>query len=154
MFQIWKLRLFIKNIERKLGQISRAVSKLEVNESNRLPLQTEPNPRPNVSAITLRSGKDLASKEKPLVSEKEIEEEVFVEEPQEKEEKQEALTSKPSIPYEPIAPFPEALKGGQKYDKNKEIYDVFRKCEVNIPLLDALKQIPRYAKFLKGTMHY
>ena len=91
-----------------------------------------------MSAITLRSGKELASKEKPLVREKEIEKEVVVEEPQEKGEKQEALTSKPSIPYEPIAPFPEALKGGQKYDNDKEIYDVFRKCEVNIPLLDAL----------------
>jgi hypothetical protein len=72
-----------------------------------------------------------------------------VEEPQEKEEKQEESTSKPSIPYEPTAPFPEALKGGQKYENDKDIYDVFRKCEVNIPLLDALKQIPRYAKFLK-----
>ena len=70
-----------------------------------------------------------------MESEKEIEEE---EEPQEKGEKQEASTSKPSISFEPIAPFPEALKGGQKYDNDKEIYDVFRKCEVNIPLLDAL----------------
>ena len=27
--------------------------------------------------------------------------------------------------------------------------DVFRKIEINIPLLDAIKQVPRYAKFLK-----
>ena len=27
--------------------------------------------------------------------------------------------------------------------------DTFRKVEVNIPLLDAIKQVPRYAKFLK-----
>ncbi|KAJ9565323.1 hypothetical protein OSB04_001289 [Centaurea solstitialis] len=27
--------------------------------------------------------------------------------------------------------------------------DIFRKLEVNIPLLDAIKQVPRYAKFLK-----
>ena len=83
-----------------------------------------------------------------MASEKGIEE-VVVEEPQEKGEKQEASTWKPSIPYEPIAPFLEVWKGGQKYDNDKEIYDVFRKCEVNMPLLDALKQIPRYAKFLK-----
>ena len=31
----------------------------------------------------------------------------------------------------------------------KEILETFRKVEVNIPLLDAIKQIPRYAKFLK-----
>ena len=27
--------------------------------------------------------------------------------------------------------------------------ETFRKVEVNIPLLDAIKQIPKYAKFLK-----
>ena len=31
----------------------------------------------------------------------------------------------------------------------KEILETFRKVEANIPLLDAIKQIPRYAKFLK-----
>ncbi|KAL7617050.1 hypothetical protein Lser_V15G02829 [Lactuca serriola] len=33
--------------------------------------------------------------------------------------------------------------------EEKEISDTFRKVEVNIPLLDAIKKIPRYAKFLK-----
>ena len=32
---------------------------------------------------------------------------------------------------------------------DKEILDTFRRVEVNIPLLDAIKQIPKYAKFLK-----
>nr|KYP34640.1 hypothetical protein KK1_044391 [Cajanus cajan]KYP59995.1 hypothetical protein KK1_015442 [Cajanus cajan] len=32
---------------------------------------------------------------------------------------------------------------------DKEILETFRKVEVNIPLLDAIKKIPRYAKFLK-----
>ncbi|KAF1883712.1 hypothetical protein Lal_00012629 [Lupinus albus] len=32
---------------------------------------------------------------------------------------------------------------------DKDLLDTFRKVEVNIPLLDAIKQIPRYAKFLK-----
>nr|KYP33483.1 hypothetical protein KK1_045656 [Cajanus cajan] len=32
---------------------------------------------------------------------------------------------------------------------DKEILETFRKVEVNIPLLDAIKQILRYAKFLK-----
>ena len=34
-------------------------------------------------------------------------------------------------------------------EAEKEILETFRKVEVNIPLLDAIKQIPRYAKFLK-----
>ena len=36
-----------------------------------------------------------------------------------------------------------------KGDADKEILETFKKVEVNIPLLDAIKQIPRYAKFLK-----
>jgi len=32
---------------------------------------------------------------------------------------------------------------------DKEILETFKKVEVNIPLLDAIKQIPRYANFLK-----
>jgi len=34
-------------------------------------------------------------------------------------------------------------------EAEKEILETFRKVEVNIPLLAAIKQIPRYAKFLK-----
>ena len=31
----------------------------------------------------------------------------------------------------------------------KDILDVFRKVEVNIPLLDVIKKVTRYARFLK-----
>lgn len=34
-------------------------------------------------------------------------------------------------------------------DKNKDISDIFRKVVVNIPLLYVIKQILKYAKFLK-----
>jgi len=34
-------------------------------------------------------------------------------------------------------------------EAEKEILETFKRVEVNIPLLDAIKQIPRYAKFLK-----
>ncbi|XP_016681196.1 uncharacterized protein [Gossypium hirsutum] len=35
-----------------------------------------------------------------------------------------------------------------KEQEEKEIFNTFRKVEINIPLLDAIKKIPRYAKFL------
>ncbi|XP_027062706.1 uncharacterized protein [Coffea arabica] len=41
------------------------------------------------------------------------------------------------------------LEKTKKVEKEKEILDVFRKVQVNIPLLDAIKQVPKYAKFLK-----
>jgi len=38
----------------------------------------------------------------------------------------------------------------KKEDKEKEILKVFKKVELNIHLLDAIKQILKYAKFLKA----
>ena len=46
-------------------------------------------------------------------------------------------------------PFPSRFKQSKKEEQEKEILETFRKVEVNIPLLDAIKQVPRYAKFLK-----
>ena len=34
-------------------------------------------------------------------------------------------------------------------EANQEVLETFRKVEINISLLDAIKQAPRYAKFLK-----
>lgn len=36
-----------------------------------------------------------------------------------------------------------------KADRDKEILDTFRKVEVNIPLVEVIKHILKYAKFLK-----
>jgi hypothetical protein len=46
-------------------------------------------------------------------------------------------------------PFPGRLVEPLKDGKNSEILEVFRQVKINIPLLDAVKQIPSYAKFLK-----
>ncbi|KAL0346002.1 UNVERIFIED_CONTAM: hypothetical protein Sradi_4431500 [Sesamum radiatum] len=46
-------------------------------------------------------------------------------------------------------PFPERFAKSKKEEGEKEILETLRKVEVNIPLLDAIKQVPRYAKFFK-----
>ena len=46
-------------------------------------------------------------------------------------------------------PFPQALKGKKKAINQAKILEVLRQVKVNIPLLDMIKQIPTYAKFLK-----
>ena len=45
-------------------------------------------------------------------------------------------------------PFPRQFSKSQKEESEKELLNTFRKVQVNIPLLDAIKQVPRYAKFL------
>ncbi|CAN6586245.1 unnamed protein product [Malus baccata var. baccata] len=52
-----------------------------------------------------------------------------------------------SIP--PNAPFPRRFMQSKKDEIDKDILDTFRKVQVNIPLLDTIKQVPKYAKFLK-----
>ena len=46
-------------------------------------------------------------------------------------------------------PFPQALRGKKKIPNQAEIWEVLRQVKVNIPLLDMIKQVPTYAKFLK-----
>ncbi|XP_074271640.1 uncharacterized protein LOC141595572 [Silene latifolia] len=46
--------------------------------------------------------------------------------------------------------FPSALNDTRIVDKKtSSLYDIFRKVEVNIPLLDLLSSVPEHAKFLK-----
>ena len=49
----------------------------------------------------------------------------------------------------PPAPYPHRLRVPKKLDNHSEIYELFKEVKLNIPLLDAIKQIPSYAKFLK-----
>ena len=49
----------------------------------------------------------------------------------------------------PPAPYPHRLRVPKKLNNRSEIYELFKQVKVNIPLLDAIKKIPSYAKFLK-----
>ena len=46
-------------------------------------------------------------------------------------------------------PFPQALHGKKGIRNASEILEVLRQVKINIPLLDMIKQVPTYAKFLK-----
>ena len=46
-------------------------------------------------------------------------------------------------------PFPQRLVKPKKENKLLDIFKILRKMQINIHLLDAIKQIPSYAKFLK-----
>ena len=50
----------------------------------------------------------------------------------------------------PPAPYPHRLRTPKKVNNHSEIYELLKQVKLNIPLLDAIKQIPSYAKFLKN----
>ncbi|KAK8593995.1 hypothetical protein V6N12_046066 [Hibiscus sabdariffa] len=121
------------------------MSRLE--SKGKLPSQTEPNPKGNISSITLRSGTVVEppvqkQKEKPTnpVSQEEsgatTEEEIPTVEPEQS-------------PNAELPPFPSRFLKKDKQVEEKDILDIFRKVELNIPLLEVIQKIPRYARFLK-----
>ncbi|XP_016669846.2 uncharacterized protein [Gossypium hirsutum] len=130
----------IQELTNQVSKLSMAVNRLE--SQGKLPSQTEPNPRQNVSTITLRNGKVLETvpaknhgqenKRKKQISDPTARPELEVQKP---------------VVMPP--PFPGRLARDKKEKEEKEILKTFRNVEVNIPLLDAIKQIPHFAKFLK-----
>ncbi|XP_031108716.1 uncharacterized protein LOC116013208 [Ipomoea triloba] len=137
-------RTSIQHLESQMSQLASTVSRLE--SQGKLPSQPIVNPKQNVSAITLRSGKGLEEHtqvRKTFNQDEETEKEVHQPQNDQKlvKESPETLVIPP--------PFPSRLAKSKKAEEEKEIFETFRKVEVNIPLLDAIKQIPRYAKFLK-----
>ena len=53
--------------------------------------------------------------------------------------------------YVPPLPFPAAQRVHKEKNDQMDILEMFKKVHINIPLLDAVKQFPSYAKFLKDA---
>ncbi|XP_016747607.2 uncharacterized protein [Gossypium hirsutum] len=67
---------------------------------------------------------------------------------QETLENDEQIRAKPPLPkIQPL--LPGRLNQCRKSKEDKDILETFRNVEINLPLLDAIGQIPQYAKFLK-----
>ena len=123
-----------------------------------------PNLREVKVVITLRSGKEV---DQPLPKvghdEELISKRPLIKEGNNQEEQSgKKSASKSSIEEEPRIlikedmmkkhmppPFPQALHGKKEIKNSSEILEVLRQVKVNIPLLDIIKQVPAYAKFLK-----
>jgi hypothetical protein len=52
----------------------------------------------------------------------------------------------------PKIPYPERLQAPKKGGKLEDILEVFKQVQINISFLDAIQQIPSYAKFLKDLV--
>ena len=137
------------------SSISRLSNQQQGPEKGKFPSQTQKSPRgmhevgsasdPNAridevkAVVTLRSGREL----RPIAPDS-AEKAPIVVEPLE-EEQPAGEEVKHSVP----PPFPQALLKKKKSVNQTEILEVLRQVKVNIPLLDMIKQVPTYAKFLK-----
>ncbi|RVW23429.1 Retrovirus-related Pol polyprotein from transposon 17.6 [Vitis vinifera] len=104
----------------------------------------QPTPKPHVEKEEeIKKGKEVENKESEISEEKKDSDSTMnaiLEKELLKEEMLKKLTS---------PPFPQALQGKKGIRNAVEILEVLRQVKVNIPLLDMIKQVPTYAKFLK-----
>ena len=92
------------------------------------------------SIITLRSGREI-EQPVPMAAEETCKEK--------EAEPKRIIISEDSIKHRMPPPFPQALRSKKKASQQVGILEVLRQVKVNIPLLDIIKQVLAYAKFLK-----
>ncbi|CAN6560179.1 unnamed protein product [Malus baccata var. baccata] len=151
----------VNELKKQMGQMAKFLG--QFRENGKLPSTTVVNPKggfESAKAITLRSGKEVRNKEDEKIQLEE-EEHTYPTARVASPMPQPPKTSHPSISGKnvpnvvisntnlPNVPFPRRFAQSKKEESEKDILDTFRKVQVNIPLLDAIKQVPRYAKFLK-----
>ncbi|CAN6542445.1 unnamed protein product [Malus baccata var. baccata] len=162
----------VDQLEKQMGQIAEVVG--QIRDQGKLPSSTIPNPKggfESAKVITLRSGKEVGAGSSSKTGHKKDEmlrmEEEESHEPTAKVEvplpqvskgpklsnlsnKGKNVSNSVSTNVVPSnAPFPRRFAQTKKDEAEKDILETLRKVQVNIPLLDAIKQVPRYAKFLK-----
>jgi len=144
----------LKQVQERQTATDTIVSNLQAQSQNRLPSQPYPNPKENVNPITLRCGKEL----KEPMKKREVEPELEVKAAEseldtESNQTTKEIGEKKRKPYKPIPPFPSRFRNptSKVNEANQEILETLKKVEINIPLLDTIKQVPRYAKCLKES---
>ncbi|KAI3674819.1 hypothetical protein L2E82_51935 [Cichorium intybus] len=60
-------------------------------------------------------------------------------------------TSSPE-PHQPTIPFPQRLKKEKEEKEFKKFLEHLKQLSINIPFVDAITQMPKYAKFLKDLL--
>ncbi|KAM1024675.1 hypothetical protein ACFX2C_037930 [Malus domestica] len=151
----------VNELKKQMGQMVEFLG--QFRENGKLPSTTVVNPNggfESVKAITLRSGKEVRNKEDEKIQLEE-EDQTYPTAKVASPMPQPSKTSHPSTPGKivpnvvisntnlPNIPFPRRFAQSNKEESEKVILDTFRKVQVNIHLLDAIKQVPRYAKILK-----
>ncbi|XP_021825765.1 uncharacterized protein LOC110766709 [Prunus avium] len=167
----------LQNQAKEMGEVKKQIGQMaefmgQFREEGKLPSSTIVNPKggfETAKAVTLRSGKEVGTNPKTSKQSQKEDEQLLPEgdEMNKATAREEQPLSQPSKaptapksgkvgsnsihfnPIPPNVPFPCRFMQSKKEENEKDILETFRKVQVNIPLLDAIKQVPKYAKFLK-----
>ncbi|KAK8713477.1 hypothetical protein V6N13_148693 [Hibiscus sabdariffa] len=166
----------LRALETQVGQIAQA---LQVRPQGNLRSNTEvtkSNGKEQCSALTLRSGKEINKDDKfggkpmedPTPSDEQKEQEVeidsLIEEDNgeeldnEKTEEQHVNATASAVPkpardeVRPPPPFPQRLKKHKEDLQFQKFVSMLDQFHINIPFLEAIEEVPSYAKFLKDIV--
>ena len=165
-----EFRTALNDVRSQITKLTSSIGNLQ-QEKGKLPSEPFQNPQGQNSVgssgssegtfehckavITLRSGK---------VVDKTIPTKEPLQESQSELVREDEVSDKPHVPntndidgeleedkstHIPPAPYPYRLRAPKKVNNHLEIYELFKQVKLNIPLLDSIKKIPSYAKFLK-----
>ncbi|CAN6720982.1 unnamed protein product [Malus baccata var. baccata] len=125
----------VDQLEKQIGQIAEFVgssSKTGHNEDEILQMEEEESKQPTARVVPPLPQVSNAPKPSNLSN-----------------KGKNVLNSSPTNVFPLNVPFPSRFLQSKNEEEEKDVLETFRKVHVNIPLLDAIKQIPKYAKCLK-----
>ncbi|KAL5582344.1 hypothetical protein UlMin_014786 [Ulmus minor] len=155
----------LKNLENQMGQLANALS---LRPSGSLPSNTEtpkPNGKEQCKVIQLRSrkeitipvgqddGKDVNKTKDKLTPEVASQEEEIV--TKIALDVIETVAGQPLpklIPKRPPPPFPQRLRKENQDKQFGKFVEILKQLHINIPLVEALQQMPNYMKFMKDVL--
>ncbi|KAI3742924.1 hypothetical protein L1987_60623 [Smallanthus sonchifolius] len=158
------------DLQRTVGDIAK---RLDKRPEGQFPSGTQPNPNAHVNAVTTRSGRGGELLSSPVEVEKEpVDDEVERETPGRVHSRlvpastapnSESLVGK-SVEMKPVdvrptheidlarIPYPERLANQKHAKEYGHFLDMFKQLKINLPFIDALQRMPKYAKFLKDLL--
>ncbi|XP_070019350.1 uncharacterized protein [Nicotiana sylvestris] len=140
-----QLRTDFRNLKRQMGQL---VTNQNTRPAGALPSDTEKNPQ--VNTVTLRNGRELEEvpkkkRDKPISEGKLIPKVTH-------EPKNDAEISEPVEAPRPPPPFPQRLQKKNDDRMFTKFLSMLSQVQLNIPLVDVLREIPKYAKYIKDIV--
>ncbi|XP_076954248.1 uncharacterized protein LOC143628579 [Bidens hawaiensis] len=131
-----------------MGQLAQLLSERQLGG---LPRNTVTNPNAQANAITLRSGKTTQYVVSPSQS---VDDETEI--PDKVHDRQvptsTAQVREPVKPYVPPIPYPNRLKKEKMEAQYGKFLELFKQLHINLPFIEAISQMPKYAKFLKDVL--
>ncbi|XP_076939912.1 uncharacterized protein LOC143608881 [Bidens hawaiensis] len=135
----------------QLEALSKKFEQLQTEQPGGLPSNTVTNPNAQANAITLRSSKstqDVVSPSQPVDDETEIPDKVH----DRQVPASTAQVREPVKPYVPPIPYPNRLKKENMEAQYGKFLELFKQLHINLPFIEAISHMPKYAKFLKDVL--